>query len=196
MAQIHAQTETAVANEALSHLLLPGIADLVSDTTIKGITLRLHFAATRDAMLRSYPWNFAERFARLNALPDVKPAFRFRHAYALPNAPAWCLQARELEDVHRKQWKVQGRQLLCNHGPCVNLVFTALISDVAQWDALFRTAFGLALAVNCGVLCKDRAILQDVAQKAADALPNAEDADAQEGTQDELPMQDVIGARF
>lgn len=191
---VHPQTETAVANEALSALHVENIVDLLSDTTIVGKTLRTHFAATRDAMLRQYPWNFATGEKTLNFDPDAPASVRFKYSYALPNDP-YCLKARELWREDRHDWKVEGRSILANCGPQVTLIYTKLVTDVAQWDALFRVAFGLGLAVKCKKLCRDAKIIAEVEDKATDALATAWPADVSEGLPDEMPCPDVIAAR-
>ncbi len=195
MAQIHQQTETAVANEALGALLLPPIADLDSDTSAAGRALKQHFASVRDAMQRQFPWNFCEREKRLLALPDAEPSAHYRFTYALPN-DSYCLAARALHGHAREDWKVRGRNIIAHAGPAVTLIFTARITDVALWDALFRPAFSLALAVACKRLCKDEQIIAEVKQEASDALANAWPVDAAEGTPGCLPEQDVITARW
>jgi hypothetical protein len=97
--------------------------------------------------------------------------------------------------VDRREWKVVGRNILTNVGPKINLVFTARIDDVSQWDALFRPAFALSLAYACKELCKDEATIEDVHQAAANAVLAAMPVDASEGTPDELPQPDVIAVR-
>lgn len=193
MAQIHPQTETAVANEALSHLLLPAIADLDNDTSQSARVLRKHFASTRDALQRQFPWNFAEAELTLTPDPD-QSSVRFTYVYALPNKP-YCLKALELWKIHRSQWKVVGRTIQTNRGPQITLIYTSLVTDVAKWDAMFRAAFALALAVACKELCKDLEIVAEVKEAATDALATAWPADASEGTPNEIPMPDVVAAR-
>lgn len=194
MAQVHAQTETAVACEALSHLLLPAITDLDADTSQSGKVLRKHFAAVRDAMMRQYPWNFAEREKTLTVDPDAPASVRYTYAYALPNDP-YCLAARSLYCVHIDSWKLNGRRILTNVGPTVTLIYTARILEVPQWDAMFRTAFALALAVACKELCKDEETVGTVQRAAADALANAWPVDAAEGVPDEMPELEITAVR-
>lgn len=195
MAQIHPMTETAVANEALSFLLLPGITDLDSETSQKGTVLRRHFASVRDTMQAGYPWNFCERYRILNALPSVTPAFRFQYAYALPNVP-WCLTARDIDCAHGHMWKVQGRRLVTNLGPTIKLIFTARVTEVPEWSPLFRTAFALGLAAACGELCKDQDIVARVSARADAALQSAYPTDAGEGAADQEPEREIILARY
>lgn len=194
MAQLHAQTETAVANEALSHLLLPAIVDLDADTSQSGRVLRKHFAAVRDAMMRQYPWNCCEREKTLTVDPDAEVSVQFAYSYVLPNTP-YCLAARRLWQIDRRMWKLRGRNIVTNCGPTVTLIYTALIADVSQWDALFRNAFALALAVACKELCKDEEVVETVQKAAGDALAAAWPVDAAEGTPDEMPVLDVIAIR-
>lgn len=194
MALMHAMTETAVANEALSLLRQPAITNVESDTDHVAKVLRKHFATVRDALLRRYPWNFAERDAILTALPNA-PIVRWTYAYALPNNP-YCLMARELYGVHHQHWKVRGRTLVSNVGPNVKLIFTALIADVSQWDALFRMADSTALAARCAPeIAKDLELEQLKSEQAQDALAAAFPTDSAEGTADEVEECEIITAR-
>lgn len=190
---MHDKTETAVANEALSLLRQPAITDLLGpDHSAK--VMRKHFAAVRDGLLRRYPWNFAEKYATLQAQPDKAPAFRYKYAYALPTD---CLAARDLYRVQRQHWKVQGRSILSNTGPSINLIYTRNDTDVAEWDALFRMAFSTALAARCAPeIAKDLELESKKEQQAEAALQAAFPVDAGEGTPDEMPECDVILARY
>lgn len=197
MPQIHPQTETAVANEALSLIRQPPIGDLASDTTKPARVLRTHFAAVRDALLRKYPWNFAESYQQLNALP-TKPPFRFNYAYALPQD---CLKAIEIEGCRgldrQRTWKVQGRQIVTNVGPVINLIYTRNETSVAVWDALFREAFAIALASRAAPeIAKDEQVSEAVMQQSAQALEEAFPVDAGEGAPEEMPDGDILDARF
>jgi hypothetical protein len=194
MALIHAMTETAVANEALSLLRQSAITNVESDTDHVAKVLRKHFAGVRDALLRRYPWNFAEREAVLTALPDV-PTGVWQYAYALPNKP-YCLTARKLHREHHRHWKVRGRTLVSNIGPSVTLIYTALVDDVSQWDALFRMAFSTALAARCAPeIAKDLELEQLKSAQAQDALAAAFPTDSAEGTADEVEECEIITAR-
>lgn len=192
MAQLDPQTETAVASQALSELLIPAITDLDSETNASAKVVRTHFAATRDAMQRQFPWNFCEREKTLDPDPDATASFRFTYSYVLPPD---CLAARSLHCVNRRDWKVVGRRILTCAGPQIKLVYTARVVEVPQWDALFRIAFVLALALACKQLCKDQKRIAQITDAADKALRAAWPVDAAEGTPDELPMADVIAAR-
>lgn len=197
MAQFDPQTETSVAIQALSELLLPAITDLVSDTSQAARVLRKFFAVTRDSLQRQYPWNYCEAEATLNVDPDAPASARFRYSYLLPGtADQYCLRALDLHGVHRREWKVVGRRLLTNVGPQVILIFTRRVTEVPLWDALFRSAFVLALAYACKELCKDQERLAEIKADAKDALTTAWPADASEGVPHELPMPDVLASRF
>lgn len=200
MPQIDPNTETSVANEALSELLVPGIVNLDTETSQKATVVRRHFAPVRDYLQSKYPWNFCERYMLLQALPDVTPAFRYEFAYAFPTNP-YCLTARNYWDDctcrwTNKSWKVQGRQILAHTGPTLKLCFTARVCEVPLWNRAFKNAFKLGLAAACVELCKDESIAESIAQKAQAALDDAYPVDAGEGTEDDPPEPNIIMARF
>lgn len=192
MAQIHPQTETAVANEALSLIRQPDLLDLDSDQNNVARIVRKHFAGTRDAMLRRYPWNFATERALLTNVPPA-PAFGFKYRYALP---ADCLKAREVIGCRNDQWKVERRMILSDRPPQLKLLYTRNATEVSLWDALFRTAFTRALAVACGPeLAADDERIKALQEEARGALFEAFPSDAAEGTPDDMDQGDWLAVR-
>lgn len=59
-------TKTQIANLAISHIGGRLLTDVDTDSTQEAIVLRAWFDAARDEFLRSYPWNFSTKRARLN----------------------------------------------------------------------------------------------------------------------------------
>jgi len=196
MPQIDASTETAVANEALSHIRVPAIVDIDADQSNTAMVLRKHFASVRDTSIRRYPWNFASRRAKLSKLVDA-PAFGFCYQYGLPTDP-WCLRVLEVNECDGKdgEWKVEGRLILTDYCSPIRVRYLARETAVANWDAQFRTAFAFALASACAPeLAKDGAITESMSEQAQAAFLDAFPSDAIEGTADEVPESDVLRAR-
>lgn len=193
MAQIHPQTETAVANEALSHLKQPPLVDLTADETTPAKIVRTHFASVRDALLRRYPWNAATERAKLNA-QAAAPAFGFAYQYPLPND---CLTVRQVIGCRREDWKVEKRAILTDMPAPLPVIYTRRCVEVALWDALFRRAFTYELAVAVGPeLSAEEDRINKCAEKAMELLEDAFPSDAAEGEPDEIEPGDWIGARF
>lgn len=58
-------TKTQICNLALTHIGARELTDVDTDNSNEGKVLRLWYESTRDDMLRSHPWNFAMKRARL-----------------------------------------------------------------------------------------------------------------------------------
>jgi len=192
MALLHPKTETAVANEALSCLKQPAVISLDADNTNVTRVVKKHFAATRDAMLRDYPWNFAKTRVLLEA-QTKKPLFGFAYEYALPND---CVCVRQVYGCGKDDWKVEKRAILSDLTPPLKVIYTRFAYEVAIWDPLFRLAFSRTLAAAIGPeLTADDNLIKKAAQEASNTLLRAFPSDAAEGVPEDLPAGDWLDAR-
>ncbi len=139
-------SSTEVCNLALGHLGEASITSLDEDTTAAR-ACALHYAMTRDELLRSHRWNFATTRAAL-VLLDASPAFGWSYQYQLPSDFLRVLEVNDSEagDVISGEWIIEGRVLLTSWD-AVQLVYIRQILDVSQFDALFVQALALKLAV-------------------------------------------------
>lgn len=140
------RSDTDICNLALGHLGEGRITSLDEDSAAAR-ACALHYEQTRDQVLRSHRWNFAQRRAVLSRLSDA-PAFGWSFQYELP---ADCLRVLEINDsefgdVISDAYVVEGRALLTN-AETINMVYVQRIEDVGQFDALFVEALALKLAV-------------------------------------------------
>jgi hypothetical protein len=139
-------SETEICNLALGHLGEARITSLEEDST-SARACSLHYEATRDAVLRSHRWNFAQARAQLPRL-QFNPPFGWDAAYQLPGD---CLRVLEVNgtecgDVLSEPYIIEGRAILINAGE-VRLVYVRRIEDPLQFDSLFIEAFALKLAI-------------------------------------------------
>jgi hypothetical protein len=137
---------TDICNVALGHLGEARITSLEEDS-VAARACALHYRMTRDQVLRSHRWNFAQARAVLSRLDDA-PAFGWSYQYELP---ANCLRVLEVNDseagdVITDAYLIEGRALLTN-AESVNLVYLRRIEDVGQFDALFVEALAVKLAI-------------------------------------------------
>lgn len=139
-------SKTAICNLALAHLGEARIESLDEDN-LASRACSLHYGPTRDMVLRSHRWNFAQTRTVLSELADA-PAFGWAHQYELP---ADCLRVLEVNDsefgdIISEEYIIEGRVILTD-SDSVNLVYVKRIEDVSQFDALFVEAFALKLAI-------------------------------------------------
>jgi hypothetical protein len=207
-----ATTEVEICNLALTRLGHSMISSLAENTKA-GNLCNLHYARTRNAVLRAHPWNFAIRRATL-ALDATAPNHEFTQRHALPVDCLKVLRTNWEADgtvgaavygypgimgyAHEiTPYRIEGRYLLCNEDT-VKIEYIAEITDVAQYDELFVDALAQRLGAELAVALTDN---QSAAKTMWDIysakLAEARTTDAQEGTPRAIvDVSPWISARF
>lgn len=139
-----ATSEVTICNLALGKLGAGTIIDLDEEST-EARVCRLHYAQTRDEVLRSHRWNFAikpETLVKSATPPTLWWAFQ----YALPTD---CLRVLEMNawDMSKRHgvWEVEGRYLVTN-ADTAQIRYIRRITDCNLFDSLFVEALALRLA--------------------------------------------------
>lgn len=184
MAELSDYSEVTLANNALQ-LIGRGkfIVSLDEDSQAARI-IRASLPTVRDAVLRAYPWNFAQARAEL-AADETGPAFEYSNSYTLPSDCLWCHTVYQGDD---QNWKVEGRKILTDMGAPIYIKYTKRMTDLASADPLFFDALAARLAAQCAVS------LSESTSKASELwrmynlkMREARAVDAQEGQPDPLP---------
>ena len=113
------------------------------------------YETVRDAEIAAYAWNFAKTRARLPADMD-KPPFGWERQYCLP---ADCLRVLEagpwpqavMSDFisdDTSAFTIEGRHILTNHGPALNLIYLRRVADPGFYPPVFIEALAAKLAVE------------------------------------------------
>jgi hypothetical protein len=136
------ESETSLANMALSKIGAARITDIDSDTSVQAIQCQLHFDQTRDALLRSFEWNFAIAQAPLSE-DSSTPTFHYDHQFLLPDDFIRVTKNYDGGD----HWEIQG-QLLLTDEDSVDLEYVAQITDTTTFDPLFIEVLVLRLALK------------------------------------------------
>lgn len=184
----------SICNRALDLLGADPITSLEDGSKAANLCLR-NFAAVRDAVLRSYPWNAAMRRARLAALA-APPAWGFRHQYPLPAGPepARCLRVYRAEGCG--DYRIEGRRLLSDAPPPLDILYIGEIADPAEFDPLLSDAVAARLAVSlAGNITESAARIEAMRAHYQDTLAQARSADAQEGTPEALDPDVWLASR-
>lgn len=184
MAETGSYSEVAIANMALLALGRGKFITSLTEDSQAARVIRHFLPYCRDAVLRAYPWNFAQRRASLPA-NETAPAFEYAYAYDLPSDCLWCHTVYEGD---KEAWKVEGRQILTNMGAPLLIKYTTRVVDLAASDPLFATALATRIASDSAVALtetvgKAEALWQVYMAK----LREARAIDAQEGQAE--PMQ-------
>jgi hypothetical protein len=143
-----------IVNQALSALGEARITSLDDPGQTAGLARSLYETA-RDAEISGYAWNFARARVRLPALGE-KPAFGWAHQYLLPSDCLRVLSAGPwpqalLDDYiagENRTWLIEGRNILSNQSPPLNLIYLRRVDDPACYPPAFVEVLAAKLAVR------------------------------------------------
>lgn len=139
-----ATSEVTIANLALGKLGAGAIIAMDEEST-EARACRLHYAQTRDEVLRSHRWNFAIKSEELVQSVE-KPLFHWAFQYELPTD---CLRILEMNSwewaVREGVWEIEGRMLMTDDTP-VKVRYIRRVEDCNKFDSLFVEALALKLA--------------------------------------------------
>lgn len=179
-------SDVEIANQALTLLGDSTIAALTEDSNRARIANQF-YGPTRDAVLRSHPWNCAI-FRQALAPLSAKPVFGWSTQFALPSDP-YCLRVLALNDDEEcgsvgDVFKVEGRNLLTNTSSA-NIRGIQRITDPNQYDAMLYEAFAARLAWKMAYPLTNKTNLAvSMFQLYKDILQEARSIDGQEGSPD------------
>jgi hypothetical protein len=143
-----------IVNQALSALGEARITSLDDPGQTAGLARSLYDTA-RDAEISGYSWNFARARVMLPAMGE-KPAFGWDHQYLLPPD---CLRVLEagpwpqalLDDyiaAENRAWLIEGRNLLSNLRPPLNLIYLRRVEDPGFYPPVFVEVLVAKLAAR------------------------------------------------
>lgn len=139
-----AASETTICNLALGKLGARRIIAL-DEESVEARACLLHYAETRDEVLRHHPWNFAMKREVLTQLA-TPPKFGWMFAYELPTD---CLRVFEMNGAHwggrKRPWEVEGRALLINDEQAW-IRYISRVTDCNLFDSIFVDALATKLA--------------------------------------------------
>lgn len=179
-----------IYNQALSHLGTRQTVQAVDEDSTEAKTCTIHYATTRDTLLRAHDWNFARGFETLAERAEDPPA-GWGYLYSWPNL---CLRFRSIwlgrPIIPPAKFAVV--TVLDSGGNVVRAIatdeaeatgcFTRAIVDPLLFDPLFVRALSWQLACEIAMpLTSKREIWEGCERKAAATLLEAMAADASEG---------------
>lgn len=140
-------------------------------------TCRALYPDLRDALLQAHPWNFAQKRVQLTA--DVEgPVWGPRHAYTLPPD---CLQVEFVNGRRRPPHSREGRHLLSDLSPPIDLRYTARITDPGLFPPLFVETLVARLAAELAEPIAGSSTTREMALREYNGLlTTARSRDAQE----------------
>jgi hypothetical protein len=194
MAEIATYSEVAVANLALQGVGRGDFLVTLTEDTQAARLVRHQLPYSRDAVLRAYPWNFAQARGALPA-DDATPAFEYTYQYSLPSD---CLWMHTLVDADAdEKWCIEAGKILTNIGAPLNVKYTKRVTDLAASDPLFIQTLAAHIAASIAVPLTESSTKAESLWKVYQMkLREARAVDAQEGACESLPTGSWHDARF
>lgn len=195
----------SICNLALSNIGKPDIQD-INEVSAESKACKQFYEHTRDLLLQSYPWRFAQTTAALASVTNTK-ADRWGYAYQRPND---CLKVLRIADVYDvpfaesdgsliiaggHSYDIEGDKVFCYLAPAY-LTYTRRLIDPTKYPPLFIETLSWHLAVRLAMpLTRDPKVRADAYQLAVQSFGQAGVADANEVRQVEDAPARAIEAR-
>lgn len=176
-------TSVKICNLALGHLGKPPIS-AIGEATRGGQLADLHYEATRNALLRSHPWNFAIRRASLlqDAVETAAIPFEYGFAYTLPTDCLKVIRTSQEALGLAHDYAITKRFLYSDEDE-VSIEYVYKSTTVGDYDPLFIQVLALDLAIAmCMVLADSASLLDRLTTTRNSLAPTAQTVDAQEGS--------------
>jgi len=195
-------SKTDIYNMAILEL---GISGIIQNGTLnsdnKAIILNVFYETARDDVLKSFDWNFAEKYKELalSTEQSLSPEFSYTFDY-----PADCLCARDLfvkdGDNQPKKFKLSAdsngqRTILTEVNPCV-LRYTRKVENEALFTDEFSSLLAIYLAGLAGkALTGSEQKASSAIQKYKDKVRAARISNAQEGLEVDKDKSTYLDSR-
>ena len=184
-------SKTDISNRALSKLGEKRVSNVDTDDKDAAKVIRYMWENVRDALITSYPWNFAIKRKQLAASGDT-PAWGYGKQYLLP-ADFLAL----LEIKGQPEFKLEGGYILTDDGSPIYIRYISRITDTGSFDALFNEALAAKLAVEaCEEITQSNTKKQILLREYEAAIKEAYASDAIQEYPQKLTDDEWILARF
>lgn len=190
-------SDVEIVNNALSMIGDKAIVALTDDTTRARLANQL-YGPTRDAVLRSHPWNCAITRATLPLL-SATPIYGWSQQFQLPSDP-YCLRVLACNDDEERAmsgsvFKIEGRKLLINQ-TSANIRYIQRITDPNQYDTLLYEAFSARLAAKMAYpVTGSTTLSKSMWDLYLGFLKEARTIDGQEGSPDRYDVTTLLDVR-
>lgn len=149
---------------------------------------------SRDAVLRSHPWNCAVKRALL-AADIATPAYGFAFQHSLPGDILRVLEV-GAEDEAPYTYRIEGKKLLCDDSP-IPLRYVWKNEDVTSYDAMLVHALEIYMAAMLAYPVTHSTSLRDALLNDYQAVIRAaRSVDGQEEPNPQVGDSPLIAARY
>ena len=154
-------SKTAIANRANLKLGQPRVSNIDTDGSVNAQVMSDMWDQVRDALLQSYPWNFAIKRATL-ATTGTTPDWGWYNEYSLPTD---FLQLLEIKD--NPDYKIEHGKILCDEDT-LSIRYIARIENTGLYPALFGELLAYQLAIEgCERITQDKTLKAQLIQEMA-----------------------------
>ena len=194
-----ANSEVEIANFALANIGEDPITSLTENRRAARFANRL-YPLVRDALIRSYRWNFAIK--RVTLAPEAtQPDTGFTNQFMFPTDALKIIGIFDEDELQqnytasRIPHKIEGRFILTDDDT-LPLVYIARITNVANFDALFVDALAWRLAISLSYpLTTTRKVREDAIVGFKLSIKEAKLADAIEGSPEVIESSEWLDSR-
>lgn len=184
-------SKTEISNRALSKLGQPRVSNIDTTDTKPARTISGMWDVVRDAVLSSYPWNFAIK--RTSLAPDgTAPSWGWTYAYTMPA---------DFLTLHRIRYnpayEFEGKKILTDEGSTIYIQYIAQITATGDYSPTFVEALATRLAFEaCEEITQSNSKKADLAKMYSAILNNAYHVDSKENPIEDLEDDDWVTARL
>ena len=194
-----ANSEVEIVNSALARIGEDPITSLTENRRAARFANR-QYPLARDALIRSYRWNFAIK--RVTLAPEATaPVSGFTNKFMFPPDALKIIGIFDEDELQqnytasRIPHKVEGRFILTDDDT-LPLIYIARITNVADFDALFVDTFAWRLAIDLSYpLTTTRKVREDAIVGFKLSIKEAKLADAIEGSPEVIEASEWIDSR-
>lgn len=189
-------SEVAICNLALQRLGARPISSLTEDSPNARECNRA-YAPARDAELRAHPWNFARTRTQLPALAEA-PLFEYAYQYQLPVDCERILTYNGRNNTpDQTDFQIEGRKLLTDLAPPLQLVYIARVTDPMEFDASYTDLLIARLTLDLAEkVTNSNSKKREAAERYEDARRTARRVNGFENSAQFAPEDSWITARL
>jgi hypothetical protein len=197
-----------ICNRALSHTGTDQAIASLGEKSKEARVCSRWYVASRDQLLRTFAWNFAQRRVVLADMGDPPGGWAYRYRY-----PTDCVDLQrvfasgdyqpgtELDGLDMAPFRIasdgEGGRLILSNVAQAEALYTARVEDPNLFPADFATTLELTLATNIAMPMLAQPKISDyLASKARQALNEAMAANLNEGHYPNHPDAEWVRDRF
>lgn len=185
-----ASNKTTIGNRALAKLGEPRVSNFDSTNTLPARTINEMYVPVRDAMLQSYPWNFAIKLVQLAKDPTA-PVWEYSNRFTLP---ADCLQVVAIKND--PDYRVRAGYIHTDAAAPLYIRYIRRVESEGDFSPIFAEAFSSRLAYESAEVITQSNTKKEAAWRDfQDVIARAFATDAIEDPPVPLPEDEWLNAR-